>query len=238
MAKRFTERAGLSMSQVSKDVLAVWEREDLFRHSLKEREGCPSFVFYEGPPSANGHPGIHHVLARSIKDTFCRFKTMHGFLVNRKAGWDTHGLPVELGVEKELGITKEDIGKTISIEDYNRKCRQNVMMFTDEWRQLSEQMGYWVDMDHPYITYDNKYIETLWWLLKQLYQKNLLYKGYTIQPYSPAAGTGLSSHELNQPGCYRDVKDTSVTAQFEILDPKPELTNHGKAVFLAWTTTP
>ena len=238
MAKRFTERAGLSMSQVSKDVLAVWEREDLFRHSLKEREGCPSFVFYEGPPSANGHPGIHHVLARSIKDTFCRFKTMQGFLVNRKAGWDTHGLPVELGVEKELGITKEDIGKTISIEDYNRKCRQNVMMFTDEWRQLSEQMGYWVDMDHPYITYDNKYIETLWWLLKQLYQKNLLYKGYTIQPYSPAAGTGLSSHELNQPGCYRDVKDTSVTAQFEILDPKPELTNHGKAVFLAWTTTP
>ena len=238
MAKRFTERAGLSMSQVSKDVLAVWEREDLFRHSLKEREGCPSFVFYEGPPSANGHPGIHHVLARSIKDTFCRFKPMQGFLVNRKAGWDTHGLPVELGVEKELGVTKEDIGKTISIEDYNRKCRQNVMMFTDEWRQLSEQMGYWVDMDHPYITYDNKYIETLWWLLKQLYQKNLLYKGYTIQPYSPAAGTGLSSHELNQPGCYRDVKDTSVTAQFEILDPKPELTNHGKAVFLAWTTTP
>lgn len=238
MAKRFTERAGLSMSQVSKDVLAVWQREDLFRHSLKEREGCPSFVFYEGPPSANGHPGIHHVLARSIKDTFCRFKTMQGFLVNRKAGWDTHGLPVELGVEKELGITKEDIGKTISIEDYNRKCRQNVMMFTDEWRQLSEQMGYWVDMDHPYITYDNKYIESLWWLLKQLYAKNLLYKGYTIQPYSPAAGTGLSSHELNQPGCYRDVKDTSVTAQFEIIDPKPELTHHGKAVFLAWTTTP
>lgn len=226
------------MSQVSKDVLAEWEREDLFRHSLKEREGCPSFVFYEGPPSANGHPGIHHVLARSIKDTFCRFKTMQGFLVNRKAGWDTHGLPVELGVEKELGITKEDIGKTISIEDYNRRCRQNVMMYTDEWRLLSEQMGYWVDMDHPYITYDNKYIESLWWLLKQLYQKNLLYKGYTIQPYSPAAGTGLSSHELNQPGCYRDVKDTSVTAQFEIIDPKPELVGHGKAVLLAWTTTP
>lgn len=226
------------MSQVSKDVLAEWEREDLFRHSLKEREGCPSFVFYEGPPSANGHPGIHHVLARSIKDTFCRFKTMQGFLVNRKAGWDTHGLPVELGVEKELGITKEDIGKTISIEDYNRRCRQNVMMYTDEWRLLSEQMGYWVDMDHPYITYDNKYIESLWWLLKQLYRKNLLYKGYTIQPYSPAAGTGLSSHELNQPGCYRDVKDTSVTAQFEIIDPKPELAGHGKAVFLAWTTTP
>lgn len=238
MAKRFTERAGLSMSQVSKDVLAEWEREDLFRHSLKEREGCPSFVFYEGPPSANGHPGIHHVLARSIKDTFCRFKTMQGFLVNRKAGWDTHGLPVELGVEKELGITKEDIGKTISIEDYNLRCRRNVMMYTDEWRLLSEQMGYWVDMDHPYITYDNKYIESLWWLLKQLYRKNLLYKGYTIQPYSPAAGTGLSSHELNQPGCYRDVKDTSVTAQFEIIDPKPELTGHGKAVFLAWTTTP
>lgn len=226
------------MSQVSKDVLAEWEREDLFRHSMKEREGCPSFVFYEGPPSANGHPGIHHVLARSIKDTFCRFKTMQGFLVNRKAGWDTHGLPVELGVEKELGITKEDIGKTISIEDYNQRCRRNVMMYTDEWRRLSEQMGYWVDMDHPYITYDNKYIESLWWLLKQLYRKNLLYKGYTIQPYSPAAGTGLSSHELNQPGCYRDVKDTSVTAQFEIVDPKPELAGHGKAVFLAWTTTP
>lgn len=238
MSKKFVERAGLNLSQVNKDVLKLWEEENLFRRSLEEREGCPSFVFFEGPPSANGHPGIHHVLARSIKDTFCRFKTMQGYLVNRKAGWDTHGLPVELGVEKELGITKEAIGKTISIEEYNARCRQNVMMYTDEWRALSEQMGYWVDMDHPYITYDNKFIETLWWLLKQLYNKNLLYKGYTIQPYSPAAGTGLSSHELNQPGCYRDVKDTSVTAQFEILDPKPEMTKHGKPVFLAWTTTP
>ncbi len=238
MAKHFTERTGLNLSQVNKDVLAEWERQDLFRRSLQEREGCPSFVFFEGPPSANGHPGIHHVLARSIKDTFCRFKTMQGYLVNRKAGWDTHGLPVELGVEKELGITKEDIGKTISVDEYNQRCRQNVMMYTDEWRSLSEKMGYWVDMDHPYITYDNKYIESLWWLLKQLYEKGLLYKGYTIQPYSPAAGTGLSSHELNQPGCYRDVKDTSVTAQFEIVDPLPELTGHGKAVLLAWTTTP
>ncbi len=238
MAKHFTERSGLNLSQVNKDVLAEWEKQDLFRRSLQEREGCPSFVFFEGPPSANGHPGIHHVLARSIKDIFCRFKTMQGYLVNRKAGWDTHGLPVELGVEKELGITKEDIGKTISVDDYNQRCRQNVMMYTDEWRSLSEKMGYWVDMDHPYITYDNKYIESLWWLLKQLYQKDLLYKGYTIQPYSPAAGTGLSSHELNQPGCYRDVKDTSVTAQFEVLDPKPELMGHGKVVFLAWTTTP
>ncbi len=238
MAKHFTERTGLNLSQVNKDVLAEWERQDLFRRSLQEREGCPSFVFFEGPPSANGHPGIHHVLARSIKDTFCRFKTMQGYLVNRKAGWDTHGLPVELGVEKELGITKEDIGKTISVDEYNQRCRQNVMMYTDEWRSLSEKMGYWVDMDHPYITYDNKYIESLWWLLKQLYEKGLLYKGYTIQPYSPAAGTGLSSHELNQPGCYRDVKDTSVTAQFEIVDPLPELCAHGKAVLLAWTTTP
>ncbi len=238
MAKKFVERAGLNLSRVNKDMLADWEKESLFQRCLEEREGCPSFVFFEGPPSANGHPGIHHVLARSIKDTFCRFKTMQGYLVNRKAGWDTHGLPVELGVEKELGITKEDIGKTISIEEYNARCRQNVMMYTDEWRSLSEQMGYWVDMDHPYITYDNKYIESLWWLLKQLYQKNLLYKGYTIQPYSPAAGTGLSSHELNQPGCYRDVKDTSVTAQFEIVEPKDELKGHGKAVLLAWTTTP
>ena len=242
MTKNFAERTRLNLSEVNKEVLAQWDKENLFHRSITEREGCPSFVFFEGPPSANGHPGIHHVLARSIKDTFCRFKTMKGFKVNRKAGWDTHGLPVELGVEKELGITKEDIGKTISIEDYNLKCRQNVMMYTGEWEDLSHRMGYWVDMEHPYITYDNKYIETLWWLLKQLYQKGLLYKGYTIQPYSPAAGTGLSSHELNQPGCYRDVKDTTVTAQFKVLEESAgrfAFDKQGLPVyFLAWTTTP
>ena len=238
MAQKFAERTQLNLSDVNKEVLKMWDDADVFHKSMTEREGCPSFIFFEGPPSANGHPGIHHVLARSIKDTFCRFKTMKGFLVRRKAGWDTHGLPVELGVEKELGITKEDIGKTISIEEYNRKCRTNVMMFTEEWTDLSHRMGYWVDMEHPYITYDNKYIETLWWLLKQLYNKGLLYKGYTIQPYSPAAGTGLSSHELNQPGCYRDVKDTTVTAQFRILDPRPEMEGWGTPCFLAWTTTP
>lgn len=242
MTKNFAERTRLNLSEVNKEVLAQWDKENLFHRSITEREGCPSFVFFEGPPSANGHPGIHHVLARSIKDTFCRFKTMKGFKVNRKAGWDTHGLPVELGVEKELGITKEDIGKTISIEDYNLKCRQNVMMYTGEWEDLSHRMGYWVDMEHPYITYDNKYIETLWWLLKQLYQKGLLYKGYTIQPYSPAAGTGLSSHELNQPGCYRDVKDTTVTAQFKVLEESEgrfAFDKQGLPVyFLAWTTTP
>lgn len=235
---KFAERSGLNLSEVNDEVLKAWEEHDLFRRSVAEREGCPSFVFYEGPPSANGHPGIHHVMARTIKDIFCRYKTMQGFQVKRKAGWDTHGLPVELGVEKELGITKEDIGKTVSIEDYNAKCRQNVMMYTQEWTDLSRRMGYWVDMEHPYITYENSYIETLWWLLAQLYKKGLLYKGYTIQPYSPAAGTGLSSHELNQPGCYRDVKDTMVTAQFAITDPKPEMTGWGKPFFIAWTTTP
>ncbi len=238
MAKKFAERAHLNLSEVNKEVLGRWDADDVFHKSMTEREGCPSFIFFEGPPSANGHPGIHHVLARSIKDTFCRFKTMKGFQVKRKAGWDTHGLPVELGVEKELGITKEDIGKTISIEEYNHHCRTNVMMYTQEWTDLSHKMGYWVDMEHPYITYDNKYIESLWWLLKQLYHKDLLYKGYTIQPYSPAAGTGLSSHELNQPGCYRDVKDTTVTAQFRMLDPRPEMMGWGDAYFLAWTTTP
>ena len=249
MSKKFTERNKLNLSDVNKEVLQQWDKEDVFHSSISEREGCPSFVFYEGPPSANGHPGIHHVLARSIKDTFCRFKTMKGFQVKRKAGWDTHGLPVELGVEKELGITKEDIGKSISIEEYNQKCRENVMMYTSEWADLSHKMGYWVDMEHPYITYDNKYIETLWWLLKQLYQKDLLYKGYTIQPYSPAAGTGLSSHELNQPGCYRDVKDTTVTAQFKTLSNSPLKGEDKKSPFkgdleglpvyiLAWTTTP
>ena len=240
MSKKFTERNKLNLSDVNKEVLQQWDDEDVFHLSVSEREGCPSFVFYEGPPSANGHPGIHHVLARSIKDTFCRFKTMKGFQVKRKAGWDTHGLPVELGVEKELGITKEDIGKTISIEEYNQKCRENVMMYTSEWADLSHKMGYWVDMEHPYITYDNKYIETLWWLLKQLYQKDLLYKGYTIQPYSPAAGTGLSSHELNQPGCYRDVKDTTVTAQFKVTQNNLNIQNtqNYPIYVLAWTTTP
>lgn len=240
MSKKFTERNKLNLSDVNKEVLQQWDNEDVFHSSISEREGCPSFVFYEGPPSANGHPGIHHVLARSIKDTFCRFKTMKGYQVKRKAGWDTHGLPVELGVEKELGITKEDIGKSISIEEYNRKCRENVMMYTSEWADLSHRMGYWVDMEHPYITYDNKYIETLWWLLKQLYQKDLLYKGYTIQPYSPAAGTGLSSHELNQPGCYRDVKDTTVTAQFKVTQNNLNtLSTQSTPIYvLAWTTTP
>ncbi len=240
MSKKFTERNKLNLSDVNKEVLQQWDKEDVFHSSISEREGCPSFVFYEGPPSANGHPGIHHVLARSIKDTFCRFKTMKGFQVKRKAGWDTHGLPVELGVEKELGITKEDIGKSISIEEYNQKCRENVMMYTSEWADLSHKMGYWVDMEHPYITYDNKYIETLWWLLKQLYQKDLLYKGYTIQPYSPAAGTGLSSHELNQPGCYRDVKDTTVTAQFRVTQNNlNNLSTQSTPIYvLAWTTTP
>lgn len=243
MAKKFAEHNGLNLTETNKVVLDSWNKNNVFDKSITEREGCPQFVFFEGPPSANGHPGIHHVLARTIKDTFNRYKTMKGFQVFRKAGWDTHGLPVELGVEKELGITKADIDnkesdKYISVEDYNKKCRENVMKFTAEWRELTEKMGYWVDLDNPYITYDNKYIETLWWLLKQLYDKDLLYKGYTIQPYSPAAGTGLSSHELNQPGCYRDVKDTTVTAQFAIVDPKPEMTEWGKPYFLAWTTTP
>ena len=235
---KFTERNGLHLYEINKEVLESWDKKDLFHRSMTEREGCPSFVFFEGPPSANGHPGIHHVMARTIKDVFCRYKTMQGFQVKRKAGWDTHGLPVELGVEKELGITKEDIGKTISIEEYNARCRRNVMMFTQEWTDLSHLMGYWVDMEHPYITYENSYIETLWWLLAQLHKKGLLYKGYTIQPYSPAAGTGLSSHELNQPGCYRDVKDTTMTVQFEIVNPSPELTGWGTPHFIAWTTTP
>ena len=238
MAKKFAERTKLNLSEVNKEVLEEWDAKDAFHRSMSEREGYPSFVFYEGPPSANGHPGIHHVMARTLKDTICRYKTMQGFQVKRKAGWDTHGLPVELGVEKELGITKEDIGKKISIEEYNHKCRTNVMMYTSEWTDLSRRMGYWVDLEHPYITYDNKYIETLWYLLRQLYDKGLLYKGYTIQPYSPAAGTGLSSHELNLPGCYRDVKDTTVTALFHILDPKPEMTEWGEPCFAAWTTTP
>ena len=237
MAK-FNEYKGLDLAGVADEMLARWTSDDTFHKSITTREGHPTFVFYEGPPSANGMPGIHHVMARTIKDVFCRYKTQQGYLVHRKAGWDTHGLPVELGVEKKLGITKEDIGKKITIEEYNQQCREAVMEFTDVWEDLTRKMGYWVNIDDPYITYDNKFIETLWWLLKQLYEKNLLYKGYTIQPYSPAAGTGLSTHELNQPGCYRDVKDTTCTAQFRVLDPKQEMEGWGTPVFLAWTTTP
>ena len=237
MDKRFAEYGMLNLADTAREVLEKWDSLDVFGKSVTEREGCPSFVFYEGPPSANGMPGIHHVMARSIKDTFCRYKTMKGFRVARKAGWDTHGLPVELGVEKLLGITKEDIGRTISVDDYNRHCREEVMKYTKEWTDLTHKMGYWVDLDNPYITYDNRYIETLWWLLKQLYQQDLLYKGYTIQPYSPAAGTGLSSHELNQPGCYRDVKDTTVTAQFRLKDSPLDGENLPTYI-LAWTTTP
>ena len=255
--KKFREYKQLNLPELSREVLAAWEQEDLFRKSVETREGCPSFLFFEGPPSANGMPGIHHVLARTIKDTFCRYKTMQGYQVKRKAGWDTHGLPVELGVEKMLGITKEDIGKKISVDEYNAACRKEVMKYTQEWTNLTKQMGYWVDLDNPYITYDNKYIETLWYLLKELYKKGYLYKGYTIQPYSPAAGTGLSSHELNQPGCYRDVKDTTCTAQFLVrTGPTPSLpTREGEGILpsslasvveeeglplyvLAWTTTP
>ena len=235
---KFKEYKGLDLPGLAADVLKEWDAQDRFHKSISTREGHPTFVFYEGPPSANGTPGIHHVMARTIKDIFCRYKTQQGYLVHRKAGWDTHGLPVELGVEKKLGITKEDIGKKISIEEYNRTCREAVMEFKGVWEKLTRQMGYWVNMDDPYITYDNKYIESLWWLLKQLYEKGLLYKGYTIQPYSPAAGTGLSTHELNQPGCYRDVKDTTVVAQFRIRNPKPEMTGWGTPYFLAWTTTP
>ena len=238
MSKKFAEYSKFDLSNVNKEMLKKWQDGDVFHKSLEIREGKPSFVFFEGPPSANGMPGIHHVIARSIKDIFCRYKTMKGFHVNRKAGWDTHGLPVELGVEKSLGITKEDIGKKISVAEYNAACRKDVMKFTKEWTDLTEKMGYWVDLENPYITYDNRYIETLWYLLKELYKKGLLYKGYTIQPYSPAAGTGLSTHELNQPGCYRDVKDTTCTAQFRILDPKPEMEGFGEPCFLAWTTTP
>ncbi|HET9572057.1 MAG TPA: isoleucine--tRNA ligase [Bacteroidales bacterium] len=238
MSKKFTEYSGFDLSAINQEILKKWDANDLFHKSMANREGAPSYVFYEGPPSANGMPGIHHVMARSIKDIFCRYKTMKGFQVLRKAGWDTHGLPVELGVEKALGITKVDIGKTISVAEYNAACRKDVMKYTKEWEDLTHQMGYWVNMDDPYITYDSRYIETLWYLLKELYKKNLLYKGYTIQPYSPAAGTGLSSHELNQPGCYRDVKDTTCVAQFKIKNPKAEWETFGAAYFLAWTTTP
>ena len=239
---KFKEYKGLDLPQLAADVLTQWDAEDTFHKSISTREGHPTFVFYEGPPSANGLPGIHHVMARTIKDIFCRYKTQQGYLVHRKAGWDTHGLPVELGVEKKLGITKEDIGTKISIEEYNRTCRAAVMEYTGVWENLTRRMGYWVNMDDPYITYESKYIETLWWLLKQLFDKGLLYKGYTIQPYSPAAGTGLSTHELNQPGCYRDVKDTTCTAQFRVVrDERSEPFFEGvegDLYLLAWTTTP
>ena len=242
MGKKFAEYAKFDLSQVNKEVLKVWDDADIFHKSIAQHEGDPSYVFFEGPPSANGKPGIHHVLARTIKDIFLRYKTMQGYYVRRKAGWDTHGLPVELGVEKELGITKDDIGKSISIEQYNDKCRSNVMMFTNEWTDLTRKIGYWVDLEHPYITYDNRFIESEWYLLKELYKQGFLYKGYTIQPYSPAAGTGLSSHELNQPGCYRDVKDTTVTGQFLVKGNIPAAVkaaeNWGEVFFLAWTTTP
>ncbi len=243
--KKFKEYKQLNLPEMSREVLADWEKEDLFHQSIETRAGHPAFLFFEGPPSANGMPGIHHVLARTIKDTFCRYKTMQGYQVQRKAGWDTHGLPVELGVEKLLGITKEDIGKKISVDEYNAACRREVMKYTKEWTALTKQMGYWVDLENPYITYDNKYIESLWYLLKQLYQNGYLYKGYTIQPYSPAAGTGLSSHELNQPGCYRDVKDTTCTAQFHIRQLNAQLSTALSTQLstldlyaLAWTTTP
>lgn len=253
MSGKFNEYKNFSLPEVAAQVLEQWKVDNTFEKSIEVRQGCPSYVFYEGPPSANGTPGIHHVMARTIKDIFCRYKTQQGFLVRRKAGWDTHGLPVELGVEKKLGITKENIGKTISIEEYNTECRRDVMTYTGLWRELTEQMGYWVDMDHPYVTYDNKYIESLWWLLGQLFEKGLLYKGYTIQPYSPAAGTGLSNHELNQPGCYRDVKDTTCTAQFRVVGSFGSFGSSSNSVldsyvgssslsmdtyFLAWTTTP
>ncbi|MBO7054243.1 MAG: isoleucine--tRNA ligase [Bacteroidales bacterium] len=242
MSEKFKEYSELNLSQINKDILQQWIKNDTFNKSVSTREGHKSFVFFEGPPSANGLPGIHHVMARTIKDSVCRYKTMQGFQVHRKAGWDTHGLPVELGVEKELGITKEDIGTKISVEDYNNACRSNVMKYTSQWENLTQRIGYWVDMKDPYITYDNKYIETLWYLLKELYKKGLLYKGYTIQPYSPAAGTGLSSHELNQPGCYRDVKDTTCVGQFKVI--RNEVSEwlykdvDTDLFFLAWTTTP
>ncbi|HPW62323.1 MAG TPA: class I tRNA ligase family protein, partial [Cyclobacteriaceae bacterium] len=257
---KYREFKELSLAQVATEILAFWKEEKIFEKSVSNREGSPSFTFYEGPPSANGTPGIHHVMARTVKDIFCRFKTLQGYQVNRKGGWDTHGLPVELQVEKELGITKDDIGKKISVEDYNKKCRETVMKYKDQWDDLTMKMGYWVDLEKPYITYEKEYIESLWWILKQLYDKKLLYKGYTIQPYSPAAGTGLSSHELNLPGCYKDVKDTSVVAQFKVtrnakseflfnsnLNYQEQREVHGLRVsgrpydeifVLAWTTTP
>ncbi|MBK9356055.1 MAG: isoleucine--tRNA ligase [Bacteroidales bacterium] len=240
--KKYTEYKQLNLSALSKEILKNWEDENVFQQSLDIRRDSKPFIFYEGPPSANGVPGIHHVMARAIKDIFCRYKTMKGYLVNRKAGWDTHGLPIEIAVEKTLGITKEDIGRKISVDDYNKACRKEVMKYKDMWDDLTRQIGYWVDLEHPYITFDNKYMETIWFLLSKLYDKGLLYKGYTIQPFSPAAGTGLSTHELNQPGCYRNVKDNTVVAQFKVVrDTKSEklfTSLHGELFFLAWTTTP
>ncbi|MDE7072203.1 MAG: class I tRNA ligase family protein, partial [Bacteroidales bacterium] len=239
---KYTEYTQLNLSQIGESVRKYWEENHCFEQSLKNREGHPDFVFYEGPPSANGVPGIHHVMARTIKDIFCRYKTLKGFNVQRKAGWDTHGLPVELGVEKTLGITKEDIGKKISVEEYNAACRKEVMKYKDLWDELTRRMGYWVDLEHPYITFTNKYIESVWFLLKELYRKDLLYKGYSIQPFSPAAGTGLSTHELNQPGCYRNVKDNTLTAQFKVIRNKESEPFFAKArnplYIMAWTTTP
>ena len=241
MKKKYREYKQLNLSETGKEIGKYWEEHKVFQKSLEIRQDHESYVFYEGPPSANGKPGIHHVMGRAIKDIFCRYKTQKGFLVDRKAGWDTHGLPVEISVEKTLGITKEDIGSKISVEEYNLACRTEVMKYKDLWDELTVEMGYWVDLEHPYITFDNKYIETVWWLLKRLYDKKLLYKGYSIQPYSPAAGTGLSSHELNLPGCYRNVKDSTVVAQFKVIkDDKSEALFkdiHGDLFFLAWTTT-
>ena len=240
MSAKFPEYKGLNLPNVAKEMLKYWEDHNIFEKSVTTREGNKPFVFFEGPPSANGLPGVHHVLARAIKDIFPRYKTMKGFQVKRKAGWDTHGLPIELGVEKELGITKEDIGKTISVEEYNAACRKAVMRYTGIWNNLTQKMGYWVNMDDPYVTYEPKYMESVWWLLKQIYEKGLMYKGYTIQPYSPKAGTGLSSHELNQPGTYQEVTDTTVVAQFKaIKETLPSfLLNEENIYFLAWTTTP
>ena len=249
MDKRFPQYDELDLPKLAADILKQWEAEDTFGQSLELRKdlptgqaGAPPFVFYEGPPSANGLPGIHHVMARTIKDIFCRFQTQQGKRVDRKAGWDTHGLPIELGVEKELGITKEDIGKSISVEDYNRKCKEAVMRYTDVWNDLTKRIGFWLDMEHPYVTYKTPYIESVWWLLKQLHEKDLLYKGYTIQPYSPAAGTGLSSHELNQPGTYKPMKDTTAVAMFKVKEDENSeflfTDPFGDVFILAWTTTP
>ena len=239
MSKKYPEYKGLNLPKISREIQDGWDRESIFEVSMSSRENAKPYVFFEGPPSANGMPGIHHVMARSIKDIFCRFKTLKGYHVKRKAGWDTHGLPVELGVEKELGITKEDIGKKITVDEYNTACKKAVMKYTDVWNDLTKKMGYWVDMEDPYVTYKSKYMESVWWLISELYRKDLLYKGYTIQPYSPKAGTGLSSHEINQPGCYKDVKDTSAVAQFKVIESaKTPFDVDGSLYLLAWTTTP
>src|SRR5687767_4583366 len=240
MNNRYTEYKQLNMPSIEQDFLKRWKEKDTFKKSVDMRDGAEPFVFYEGPPSANGMPGIHHVISRTLKDLVCRYKTMQGFQVKRKSGWDTHGLPVELGVEKALGITKEDIGKKISIAEYNDTCRKEVLKYKDLWEELTRKMGYWVDLEHPYITFDNNYIETLWWCMQQLYKKGFLYKSVSIQPYSPAAGTGLSSHELNQPGTYKDVKDTTVVAMFKAhAHPVLDAAANGAPVhFMAWTTTP